>query len=224
MSQPVYENSGVTALGSTTYLMSMPESRLAVLQRNQVGNSCTLHCISTALKLLKVSEIDPAWLAEELDSLPFFLRLRYRSWKDGPVSPLQQVNLIRRLAQELSLPITATLKHPSLNGLINLIGKPEMVVLTTVGWRKDHAPAITLGTGSRSSADNSHLNWHTMIAAAFDKKHIDEAGLQKPWGFINSWTNGGEHLFWMTNADFQKSWSFYTPLGGNRPAVVITKK
>ena len=224
MSQVENNLSNSTSLGSTAYLMTLPERKLAEYQRNQVGNSCTLHCISSAFKLLNACEIDPAGLAEELDALPFLRRIRYRGWKDGPVTPLQQAALIRRLVGELSLPLTVTLDHPSINGLITLIRRPETVVLTTIGWQKHSAPAITLGTGNISYADNQHLNWHTMIAAAYDPLHIDKTGVQKPWGFINSWTNGGNHLFWMSGSDFQKSWSFYTPFGGKRPAVVITRK
>jgi hypothetical protein len=223
---PHLENdlSNVTSLGSSAYLKTLPESHLADHQRSQVGNSCTLHCIRAAFKLLNACEIDPTWLAEELDALPFFRRIRYRGWKNGPVTPLQQVALIRRLAEDMSLPVSASLAHPAFKGLISLIGQPETVVLTTIGWRKDHAPAITHGTDSQSFADNLHLNWHTMVAAAYDPLHIDKTGVQKPWGFINSWTNGGKSLFWMSNLDFQRSWSFYTPFGGKRPAVVITRK
>ena len=96
--------------------------------------------------------------------------------------------------------------------------------MVTIGWAKHAAPAITLGTGTSSYANNMSLTWHTIISAAYDPLHIDNGGLQKPWGFINSWVNGGDYLFWMADGDFRKAWSFYTPLGGFRPAVVISNK
>ncbi len=204
------------------YLAGMPEKGLAEYQHNQVGNTCTLHCISATVQILTGRTISAEDLAEEIDALPFLTRLPFRWWKDGPVSPIQQVLIVRKLAKELNLPLSAELTHPKTNELIAIIRKPGTVCPVTIGWMKGNAPSITLGDGSTSYADNSRINWHTMIAAAYDPFHRDNTGQVKPWGFINSWVNQGNHLFWISDADFIRSWSFYTPFGGCRSTVAIT--
>jgi hypothetical protein len=204
------------------YLAGKSESELARYQQFQIGNTCALHCISTAIQILTGRIIHPSELAEELDALPFLRRLPYRWWKDGPVSPIQQVTRIRKLTKELNLPLSTKLTHPIPNELIVLIREPDTVALVTIGWLKGNAPAITLGDGNTSYADNSQINWHTMVPAAYDPTRRDIAGLVKPWGFINSWVNQGDKLFWIPDADFIRSWSFYTPFGGCRSTVIIT--
>lgn len=204
------------------YLAGMPEKILAEYQNSQVGNTCTLHCIRAAFQILTGRTISADDLAEEIDALPFLQRLRYRWWKDGPVSPIQQVSIIRRLAGELSLPLSARLAHPKPHELVALISQPETAALVTIGWMKGTAPAITLGNGNTSYADNTRLNWHTILAAAYDPTHRDIVSQVKPWGFINSWVNQGESLFWISDADFMRFWSFYTPFGGCRSTVIMT--
>jgi len=203
-------------------LAGMSEKSLAEYQHVQVGNTCALHCICTAFHILTGKIISPVDLAEELDALPFLRRLPYRWWKDGPVAPIQQVSLIRYLARELTAPLSARLTHPTAIELITQIRQPGIVTLVTIGWLKGSSPVISLGEGTISYADNAHTSWHTLIAAAYDPDHKDSTGNLKPWGFINSWVNQGNKLFWMSDPDFIKSWSFYTPFGGIRPAVIIT--
>ncbi len=205
----------------TTYLAGMTEANLAKFQNAQEGNTCTLHCITSAIRLLTGKLISPLDLADELDALPFFRRLPYRGWRDGPVAPIQQANLMRKLAHDLGLPLSFRRSNLKADILINYISQPGKVVMVTIGWGNNNAPALTLGDGTASYAP-ANLTWHTIIAAAYDPLHIDRAGQIKPWGFINSWVNGGEQLFWMTDADFMRSWSFWTPFGGIRPAVIVS--
>ena len=214
--------SNLTTQSQSAFLAGMAESKLAKYQQAQVGNTCTLHCITTAIKLLTGKVISAVDLADELDALPFLRRLPYRGWKDGPVAPVQQANLARKLVDDLGLPLSVRRSNLDPEKLRYLISQPGTVVMVTIGWQKDQAPSITLGDGTASYSPDG-LTWHTIIAAAYDPGHIDRGGLQKPWGFINSWVNGGEVLFWMTDADFVRSWSFYTPLGGIRPAVTVSR-
>ena len=204
-------------------LGGLTERSLASYQMEQVGNNCAVHSISTSFWLLSGWELSPSELAEELDNLPFLPRLPFRMWRDGPISPMQQVHLVHTLAKGAHLHIKAHLTHPGPADLVELIRKPDTAVLVTIGWRRGHAPVISLGENTTSEADNTHSLWHTMIAAAHDPLHRDSAGTPKPWGLINSWVNGGEALYWMPDADFKRAWSCFTPFGGIRPAVVIEK-
>jgi hypothetical protein len=205
----------------SAYLAGMTEAKLAKFQHAQVGNTCTLNCITSAIRLLTGRLISPLDLADELDALPFFHRLPYRGWRNGPVAPVQQVNLIRKLANDLGLPFKVSRSSLKPDILINHISQPGTVVMVTIGLWKNNAPDLTIGDGMVSYAP-ANLTWHTIIAAAFDPLHIDRAGQIKPWGFINSWVNGGDQLFWMTDSDFMRSWSFFTPLGGIRSAVIVS--
>ena len=147
LSNDINYNKPVTLAGLT-------EKSLAAYQHNQVGNTCTLHSISAAIQLLSGRVIDPAELADELDAMNFFQRLPYRFGKNGPVSPLQQVSLLRRLIKDMGLSLQVVYPIPTLPGLIDLIHQPDTVVMVTIGWAKHAAPAITLGTGTSSYANN----------------------------------------------------------------------
>lgn len=213
----------ITRDQNPAYPGKLTEIDLAGLQRLQAGNSCVPHSLCAAFQLLTGREIDPRELDAELNLLPFFSRLRYRSWNNGPVTPLQQVALARTLASNLDLQVTARLAHPEPSGLVDLIRQPATAVLVTIGWWKHHPPGIFRGTDTVSQADGSGTQWHTMLAAAYDPGHRDSSGNERPWGFVNSWVDRGETLFWMSDADFLRSWQFYTPFGGRRPAVILQR-
>jgi hypothetical protein len=59
---------------------------------------------------------------------------------------------------------------------------------------------------------------------AYDPDHSAGGKIHTPWGFINPWTNGGDVLFWMTDADFRKAWRFPLPLVGPNALVVMSKR
>ena len=46
---------------------------------------------------------------------------------------------------------------------------------------------------------------HLMILGAYEPQHNNTEGLSSPWGFLSSWA-GKEHLYWMSESDFQRSW------------------
>jgi hypothetical protein len=62
-----------------------------------------------------------------------------------------------------------------------------------------------------------------MVLAAHDPGHLDRNGNPAPWGFVNSWADGGAEIYWMSDADFERAWTHEIPLVGSRNAVVITR-
>ncbi len=85
-------------------------------------------------------------------------------------------------------------------------------------------PAPALDLTSAGGGAPLQLNAHAMVLAAYDPTHLDHAGNPAPWGFINSWADGGSELYWMPDADFQQAWDHDIPLAGSHNAVVITRE
>jgi hypothetical protein len=57
---------------------------------------------------------------------------------------------------------------------------------------------------------------HAMVLVAYDEKNHPD----KPWGFANSWK--GQHMIWMSNADFRQQWSTSIATVGNNQAVIVS--
>ena len=61
-----------------------------------------------------------------------------------------------------------------------------------------------------------------MLLAAYNPEHYS-GSLTTPWGFVNSWIDGGTELFWMPENDLRKAWNIaFFPL--NLRLSVIIKK
>lgn len=203
-----------------TYLHMKTEHDLANLQQLQIGNSCSFHAISTAIKLLLDIQMDPHLLAEEID----YLWWRFKPMRTYPgwaVTPNQQKRIVNYLAESRGFPIEATFEHAPVERLWEVLNYAHAVPLVTILWLKNKAPGIYLGSSPINHNNNQQANAHTMLLAAFDAMHITYGVGETPWGFINSWRNGGENLFWMRDEDFRRTWDFFLPSVGPRPLVLI---
>jgi hypothetical protein len=202
------------------YWNDYQESDLAVWQQKQSGNNCSFHAVCTALNMLMDSDLDGNKIASSVRNHWFphsIFRYLYYPW--AGMHPHQQRNLIKSLANRYSLPITAKVTHSTYQGLIEYLRKPDHVVLINIAWFWKaapiyHGPQLTAG-----KIKPQLLSGHAMLLAAYDDAHQDRGGHIRPWGFINSWSNGkdlkNKWLYWMDDASFHKAWNF------NLRAVVI---
>ena len=204
------------------FLKSLPEWELARFQSLQKGNDCTLHAISAALELLTGLRLPPYQLVAEVNRLWWRGKL-YRVLPNWAVTPPMQASIVNYLARTRGLPVRARLLHTAREILRNLPDDENLVALVTIYWRRGRAPAIYRGATARNHNQSKSTAGHTMLFAAHDPTHTTGAGITTPWGFINSWCDGGARLYWMKDEDFRRSWGFFLPLVGPNPLVLIRK-
>ena len=148
-----------------------------------------------------------------------------RMGKNGPTTPIQQLNQIRWIAETEGVS-GFQLKLASLQttDLITHLDYQNRICLVTIGWLFRQAPEIIYGdTSINYNATPRKFGYHTMIVAAHQPQHQSPDGVNRPWGFINSWMDAGKELFWMSDTEFTRAWSTFTPLGGFRSTVILTK-
>ena len=202
-------------------LKSLPEAELAAFQTHQSGNNCAVHAITAAVKLLDGTEFSPEALSTEIDQLWRHGRF-YRMLPGGAITPGMQARLVNFLARTHNLPLQAQLKFLSLETLPTLLQEDNQALLLTLTWLPSKAPAIYHGNSSVNYNATRKAGGHTMLLAAYNPKHRS-GNHSTPWGFINSWIQGGPNLFWMQENDLRKTWNdVFFPL--NLRLSVIIKK
>jgi hypothetical protein len=202
-------------------LKSLSEVELAALQTHQSGNNCALHAITAAVKLLLGTEFSAEALSTEVDQLWRHGRF-FRLFPGWGITPGMQARLVNFLARTHNLPLHAQLKLLSSDTLPALLQEPDQALLLTLTWLPGKAPAIYLGGSSVNYNVTRKAGGHTMLLAAYNPDHYS-GSLSTPWGFINSWVDGGPDLFWMQERDLHKAWNVvFFPL--NLRLSVIIKR
>jgi len=204
-------------------LHGLEEGRLAACQMRQVGNTCSFHVIAAGLRLLLDVNIDPGQLSNEIDRLWWRGRLM-RVFPGWAVTPRMQVRIVRHLARTQHLPVTASYHKGDPELLPGLLSDPDIIPIVTLIWLPRQAPPIYYDGSAWNRNYTRAAGGHSMIFAAFDPTHKAGKGQKStPWGFINSWENHPQHLFWMTDADFRKAWRFWLPGIGPNPLVLLRR-
>jgi hypothetical protein len=197
----------------------------AFQQRQGTGrNDCADYSIAAALNMFYGGAVKGSEVAKaaDLGSVLF----GYRLWPNGPTTPRQQVNIVNTIADRSGLPVSATALRATTADLIGYLQQPDTAVIVTIGWDDAHVPQIARASDAATGAGGGaplQLNAHAMVLAAYDPNHVDHGGNPAPWGFVNSWADGGGEIYWMPDADFQRAWSHEIPLVGSHNAVVITR-
>ena len=207
---------------SPIYKNAYSEKHLAGYQNIQKGNSCAFHAITTAIKLLLDFDLDPHSLSDEVNHLWW----RFKPMRILPgwaVAPHQQANIVRFIADKYNLPIQATYSHAKPQDLLTNLENLHVVNLISLLWVYKQAPAIYYGKNLQNYNADKAAAGHTMVLVAFDPFHCLIDGTLTPWGFINSWVNGGSSIFWMKDTEFLRSWNFYLPFVSPNPLVAISK-
>lgn len=208
------------------YWGGLAEAQLSAFQQEQATerNDCADYTIAAAMNMLYggAAQGKDVARAADLGNVLF----GYRLWPNGPTTPAQHANLVNDIARQGGLPVSATALRATPAELVGLLQQPDTVVVVTIGWDDAHVPEIARASDAATRASGGaalQINAHAMVLAAFDPGHRDANGNPAPWGFVNSWSNGGSELYWMPDADFQQAWAHDIPLVGAHNAVVITR-
>lgn len=202
-----------------------PRSTLAAVQQEQSGNNCAIFSTCAALQLLWGINLDPYEWSDRLDNIPFPALLKMRMCPNGPVTPRQHIQLIHWLAREAgNLNLMCFRGSGTPDSICRGLQMPNLVQFVTIGWWFERPPEITYGDSAvNQNASTARAGYHTLILAAHDSNHISRDGLQRPWGFINSWKSNAVELYWMQDNEFQRGWRTYTPFGGRNALVTLVK-
>lgn len=161
-----------------------------------------------------------------------------RLWAGGPVAPREQAMLARKLAQDYGIAVQAEAVRGTPDDLLRLLADPHTKVLVTFGWSGSDRPEIMHPDGKfrqfgkpdvvkiGGSTFELPFTAHVMLLAAYDPDRRgmkDGREIAAPWGFVNSWVDGGDGLYWMTEDDFRKAWRFVIPTVGRQKMVVLRR-
>jgi len=207
-------------ISSAKTLKAKTISELAAYQTRQTGNNCSFHSISVGVQLLLNTQINPDSLANEVNQQ--WWRGRFmRIFPNWAVTPRMQVRIIDYLAKSRNLPIRGSFHYGTIAKCIQALSDQSCVPLITLIWLWGKAPPIYFGDTQKNYNLTSKAQGHTMVLAAYDPNHHSGDVLHTPWGFINSWRDDAQNLFWMTASDFETAWHFNFPRIGPNPLVLM---
>nr|MBP7213897.1 hypothetical protein [Anaerolineaceae bacterium] len=132
-----------------------------------------------------------------------------------------QVRILSWLAKKHDLPLSARVLHLSPEILRASVEADNLASLITIYWWHRRSPKIYYRDQPKNYNPEKGISGHSMLFAAYDPDHTND-GIQTPWGFINSWVAGGSGLFWISDADFRRTWATPIPFIGNNAAVIIS--
>jgi hypothetical protein len=209
------------------YWGGLTEAQLAAYQRRQGDhrNDCADYSVAAVLNMFQGGAVQGSDVARagDLGNLLY----GYRLWPNGPTTPQQAANIVNAIADRAGVPLSATAVKPETSAdLVQYLEQPDTAVIVTIGWDDAHVPDIARTSDTGNSAQGGALlqiNAHAMVLAAYDPTHLDRNGNPAPWGFVNSWADGGTEIYWIPDADFEQAWSHEIPLVGSHNAVVITR-
>jgi len=191
-----------------TYWRGWTESQLAAYQQDQGStNHCAKFAAASALNLLYGASLDGNSLVKWLSDRFFKGTLRYTIFGNNNGSFIfQTTNLVRRLGQQNGLFPIVQSRIGKTDTLKDIIKDGSSLAIVSVTYLQDQEPVIAYGEKTTTALGNARwVGGHVMILAAYDPGHRNEEGTLSPWGFLSSWP-GKDHLYWMTEDDFQKSW------------------
>jgi RHS repeat-associated protein/uncharacterized repeat protein (TIGR01451 family) len=184
------------------YFNGKSERDLSKAQQLQMGNDCAPNAIATGINLLVGTKINGNSLAREMDK-----SIYYRAGPNGPTLPIQQYRAARDYTASENLPVTPYLVSDTSDyDFKQILKDPKQIAIVTFIWGPLTQPDFTEGYNSTSRGQKDFINGHTMVLAAYDPNHYDEDGVQKPWGFVNSWADGSQEttdeIWWMDKSSF----------------------
>ncbi|MBI9081927.1 MAG: hypothetical protein JEY79_19575 [Pseudodesulfovibrio sp.] len=183
-------------------LKKQPIQTLASYQQCQgTSNNCALHSIATVFNLQFGSQLDGRVLAKSMDDSWTRKPFLYRTYPGWATTPGQAKRIIQSIAKRDNIKVRTRLFLPSDTTLQSILrNSNNSYLIVTILWIYTTPSLITHQEGSviRMQAEGKP-GGHTMLLAAYDPAHTDEAGLPHPWGFINSWaTSPSQDIFWMS--------------------------
>lgn len=195
-----------------SYWRGWTENQLAEYQQDQGStNHCAKFAAATALNLLYGVSLDGNSLVEWLNGRFFKGTMRYTIFGNNNGSLVYQTaNLVRKLGQQNGFFPKVRSKIGREDTLKEIIKDGSSITIVSMSYIQDHEPVIAYGEKTTTSLGKTRwVGGHVMIFAAYDPGHRNEEGTITPWGFLSSWP-AKDHLYWMTEDDFKRSWGRFS--------------
>ena len=192
----------------TIYWRDWTEKQLAFYQQNQGStNHCGKYAAASALNLLYGTSLSGDSLVDWVNRRPLKGTPLYTIFGNNYGSfVFQSANLIRRLGQLNELVPEVRSRRGTFQTLKENLQHGNSLSMVSVTYFQNNVPVIALGKNTSSSLGVTRgMGGHLMILGAYDPQHRNTEGLPTPWGFLSSWP-GKNHLYWMSENDFQRSW------------------
>ena len=198
----------------TIYWRGWTEKQLAFYQQNQGStNHCGKYAAASALNLLYGTSLTG-------DSLVDWVNGRFL--KGTPLHTIfgnnngsfvfQAANLLRRLGKLNGLVPEVRSRRGTFQTLKENLQDENSLSVVSVTYFQNNEPIIALGKNTSSSLGVTRLvGGHLMILGAYDPMHRNTEDFPTPWGFLSSWPSK-DHLYWMSENDFRRSWGRLSPL------------
>jgi RHS repeat-associated protein len=192
------------------YLHGMSESECAGYQWSQGDTQyCGVYSGVTALSILSGNNFDPSVVSSAIeDSLLGGFPSFNVGLQNGSLIP-QIALLITELGDGDYIAVPLEMPYISPEIMEYYLSDPEMVLIVSLTWMTSSTPDIYYGDSEAPADLASGFGGHFMIFAAYDPYHTN-AGTSTPYGFINSWHNGGDDIYWMSEDDFSTTWGQYS--------------
>ena len=190
------------------YWRGWEEEKLAAYQQDQGStNHCAKYASATAANLLSGTSFDGRSLVSWLEGRLLKGSARYTIFGNHNGSLVfQTANLVKRLGLLNGIPFEVRIKRGKVPDLLDALKDGGAISLVSVTYFKGEEPQICRGQNTASVlAAARWVGGHVMILSAYDPEHYNLAGVCTPWGFQSSWASK-EHLYWMTDEDFQRTW------------------
>jgi len=194
------------------YWRGWTENQLAAYQQDQGNtNHCAKFAAASALNMLYGSSLDGISFVEWLSGRFLSGTLRYTIFGNNNGSfVFQTANLVRILGKQNGLFPIVLSKIGQSETLKDFIKDGSSLTIVSVTYLQDQEPVIAYGERTTTSLGKTRwVGGHVMILAAYDPGHRNDEETLTPWGFLSSWP-GKDHLYWMTEDDFQKSWGRFS--------------
>jgi hypothetical protein len=200
-------------MANAIYWREKSETQLAAFQQRQVGNTCAAHAIAAAVNLAFNLGLEGKQIGSDA----------YANWWRGwgnpfhaGIPPYAQINLLKHLAEVKKIPLEPHHYSWDPQRWLEVLRQPNQLLLITLFWLARPAPltralekwkfpriTYNLGDENYTQPNGVIITGHTMLLAAYDPQHITHGGKTRPWGFVNSWIDGGNYLFWMGDEDLR---------------------
>jgi len=195
------------------YWRGWTEKQLAAYQQNQgSSNHCGKYAAASALNMLYDTSLTGESLVTWLEGRPLKGTALYTIFGNNNGSFVYQAaNLIRKLGQLNGLTPALKVSRGTIQTLKDTLQYGNKLVLVSITYFQGNEPLIAYGQNVGSSlAAARWVGGHLMILAAYDPQHQNTEKVSSPLGFLCSWP-GKDHLYWMTDEDFKKSWGKLSP-------------
>jgi hypothetical protein len=191
------------------YWRGMSSSQLGEYQRDQGDrNDCAIYAIAAALNLLEnaPNNYDGLSLSNQVDAEWESGRKMLR-WKPNSATfPYHQINVVHLINFVGHTTYSAKIVNGFKGIMREKIRSTDSLQLVTIYYDIDKPPAIIMDNQGpyilNFTEDTPPYSGHTMVLVAYDPNHIDQNGIIREWGFVNSWESG-KTLSWISDEDLK---------------------